>query len=109
MSDNVTSADLGQLSHGLFLELLNSKFSIKGFTAEPIELELIEVSKLQQSRRQEAFSIQFRGPASPLLAQRCYPLEHPKLGSSELFLVPIGQDSQGVYYEAVFNRLIPST
>jgi hypothetical protein len=34
-----------------------------------------------------------------------YQLQHERLGAFELFLVPVGQDQDGVYYEAVFNRL----
>ena len=32
------------------------------------------------------------------------PLEHEKLGRFELFLVPVREDPEGYYYEAVFNR-----
>ena len=34
-----------------------------------------------------------------------YDLQHPSLGKFALLLVPIGKDAQGLYYEAVFNRL----
>jgi hypothetical protein len=30
---------------------------------------------------------------------------HDQMGQFELFIVPIRQDAQGFYYEAVFNRL----
>jgi hypothetical protein len=34
-------------------------------------------------------------------------MQHVQLGTFDLFLVPVGQDQQGVYYEAIFNRLRP--
>ena len=30
---------------------------------------------------------------------------HDQMGQFELFIVPIRQDAQGFYYEAVFNRI----
>jgi hypothetical protein len=34
-----------------------------------------------------------------------YGVEHDRLGTFDLFLVPVGADETGVSYEAVFNRL----
>jgi hypothetical protein len=33
-------------------------------------------------------------------------MKHEAIGDFELFLVPIGRDETGTFYEAVFNRLI---
>lgn len=49
------------------------------------------------------FSRVFRGPPATIYPQRIYQLDHPRLGSFELFLVPIGADGEGVRYEAVFT------
>lgn len=48
------------------------------------------------------FSLVFRGPGEPILPQGSYALVHEELGELELFLVPIGRDSEGVRYEAAF-------
>ena len=53
--------------------------------------------------RRTPFSLVFRGPAGGALPQRIYRLEHPELGSLDVFLVPIGPDAGGMCYEAVFN------
>jgi hypothetical protein len=53
--------------------------------------------------RRAPFSIVFRGPATPILPQRIYRLEHPAIGSFDLFLVPIGPDERGLRYEAIFT------
>jgi hypothetical protein len=34
-----------------------------------------------------------------------YQIQHDQLGAFDLFLVPVSQDQDGVYFEAVFNRL----
>jgi hypothetical protein len=92
--------------------LIHQKFHIYTESPEPLEAELIEVTELGSvaSRayaaafeRRRAFSIVLRGPIEPLLPQRIYQVEHPKIGSLDLFLVPIGPDEEGMRYEAVFN------
>lgn len=54
--------------------------------------------------RQVGFTLTFYGPRQPALPQRMYDLEHETFGKLEmLFLVPVGEDGNGRYYEAVFN------
>jgi hypothetical protein len=38
-----------------------------------------------------------------VLPQAIYQLEHDRMGTMDIFLVPIGPDGQGMGYEAVFN------
>jgi hypothetical protein len=38
-----------------------------------------------------------------VLPQQIRRVEHPSLGSMEIFLVPIGPDASGMQYEAVFG------
>jgi hypothetical protein len=49
------------------------------------------------------FNLYLRGPADLVLPQRIYALRHPALGEVPVFLVPVGRDSAGVLYEAVFS------
>jgi hypothetical protein len=71
-----------------------------------VELELVEVTDGGAAAGQvERFSALFRGPLETFLPQRTYALEHEQLGNVELFIVPVRQDSEGFYYEAVFNRV----
>ena len=53
--------------------------------------------------RRGQFSLIFRAPPGPALPQRIYPLDHPDLGRTEIFLVPISSDANGVRYQAVFT------
>ena len=94
-----------RLEYAALLENLNSKFRLHLDGSDWLELELIEVSELKGGRSQEIFSIELRSRSSAVLPQRIYRLDHDKLGPFDLFLVPIRKDDQGVYYEAVFNRL----
>jgi len=84
---------------------VNTKFLVTE-TTEPIELELIEATEPTITPQQEIFSLIFLGPKDLLLPQKIYQLDHERLGSGILFLVPIGQSGDGIRYEAVFNRLI---
>jgi hypothetical protein len=49
------------------------------------------------------FSLVFRGPSQPRLAQGTYELAHPRLGPLAMFIVPIGADETGVQYQAIFS------
>jgi len=92
------------LTHDQFVENLNTKFHFSADGTQVVELELAEVSELELIATQEQFAIVFRGPREPFLGQGTRLLDHEKLGSSELFLVPIREDAEGYYYESVFNR-----
>jgi len=101
---------LDKVSVSVFVECLGSAFRIHPESGHPLEVELIEVTPLGSHcdvssavAQRDAFSIVFRGPAEPVLPQQIYALEHAKLGRFELFLVPLGPDSRGMRYEAVFN------
>jgi hypothetical protein len=50
-----------------------------------------------------AFSLLFVAPKGPWLPQGIYPVQHPVLGTMEIFLVPIGPASGGNGYNAVFT------
>jgi hypothetical protein len=48
------------------------------------------------------FSLLFRGPAEPVLGQGTWELDHERMGTLALFLVPIRPDAEGRRYEAAF-------
>lgn len=89
-----------------FQEHLKTAFRVLPEGAEPLSFELVEVAALGTpgAEGREQFSLLFRGPAEPLLAQSLWPMEHEELGTFELFLVPVGPDAEGRHrYEAVFT------
>jgi hypothetical protein len=101
------------LRAGTFSAQLNTPFSIHLTPLTTMEVELVEVTQKgafdseppQAAACQERFSIVFRGPHDKLLQQGMYQMQHGQLGALTLFLVPVGQDHDGLYYEAIFNRL----
>lgn len=95
-----------RLTHEGLVENLNTRFHVSAEGTPIVDLDLVEVSELKIAANQELFSILFRGPREQFLGQGIRSLEHEKLGESELFLVPIREDADGYYYEAIFNRFL---
>lgn len=95
-----------KLTEENFAHHLNTKF----FTSMGeirVELELAEVkgyrTEHEEQQGMERFSIFFNGPTEPLLPQGLYSMDHERMGSFEIFIVPISPSQNGVRYEAVFN------
>jgi len=95
-----------RLEHEEFAKHLHTKFRIRLNENECVEAELSEVSEHLVSPRQERFAIVFRTANNIVLEQGQRLFEHDQMGEFILFLVPIGRDDEGTYYEACFNRLI---
>jgi hypothetical protein len=94
-----------KLEYEVFSRHLNTNFRISLGEANTLEVDLNTVNELELSPRQERFAIIFRGPKEPFLPQGSYRFEHDEMGEFILFIVPISQDDEGVYYEACFNRV----
>lgn len=93
------------LTHEEFTKNANTKFQVQADDKTRVEIELIKISELKLHPHQEEFAVQFRGPSDMFLGQGVRDFTHDQMGQFELFIVPIKHDEQGVYYEAVFNRL----
>ena len=99
---------LETLTVSQFADCLGSKFRFHFGASEPLEAELVEATALGPANSRgpdsrQAFSLEFRGPLRPILPQRIYPTEHDRLGTMELFIVPIGPDEVGMRYQVIFN------
>nr|WP_244296481.1 hypothetical protein [Stappia sp. TSB10GB4] len=76
-----------------------------------VDLSIEEVRQMGSGaglRAGGAFSVVFRGPATPFVEQAIHRLEvglpdSGRLAALDLFLVPVGHDAQGRRYEAVFT------
>lgn len=96
---------LQDLSHSSFEEQLNTPFRVHFGGESPLEAVLFQV-RLHEPHggpRQQPFSAYFRGPRQPVLPQAIYRVEHDRMGTMDVFIVPIGPEGQGMGYEAVFN------
>ncbi len=95
------------LDRAAFESQLRTDFLI-GITK--VSVRLIEVlnlgSKQGADGKKEAFTLTFRGDNRSPLKQETYMIEHDRLGTFSLFLVPVvSRDKSAKYYEAVINRL----
>lgn len=68
-----------------------------------LRVETVEVSPHPTGRHLPGFSLQLRAPAGLAFGQGVFAIEHPRHGTLELFMTPIGRDASGLLYEAVFN------
>lgn len=84
----------------------------EGSVGEPFEIVfadgtlpvLLEKAQgLPRSMREAgAFRLEWRGPAEPSLAQAIYRFRRGEQ-LFDMFIVPVGRDSSGTWYEAIFN------
>jgi hypothetical protein len=88
-----------------FAEQLHTTFNVGLADGSSIPLELTAVNEPAAPREVEMFSVHFRGPRAPRLAQQIHRFQHEKLGGFDLFITAIAGDDQSTTYEAVFHRL----
>lgn len=90
-----------------FSRQLNTNFRVLAESPRPVDLELIEVTgwttQPEEQQGMERFSILFRGPSDIFVPQQTYRLAHETMGELDVFLVPVGRESDGFRYQAVFN------
>ncbi len=91
-------------NHETLTGQLNTKFALID-AAQPLELELVEVTKPTVTASQTFFSLYFLSRGDFMLPQGTYRINHEQLGEMEIFLVPTAHDNNGFKYEAVFNLL----
>lgn len=97
-----STADIGKLKLEDFSPHLEAVFELHSADGV-VPLKLAKIGSYGQATREGgAFSLLFVAPAGPWLPQAIYPIQHPDLGTMEIFLVPIGPMSSGNGYEAVF-------
>jgi hypothetical protein len=64
---------------------------------------LLDVTPGPPGAGRDQFALLFVGGPTPPARQGVYEVHHPRLGSLEIFLVPLGPDHRGQRYEAVFG------
>ena len=97
---------LGDLPKASFADNLKTTFRASLQDGSILEMELVEVLDRKSTPKQEQFSLMFLAPVDAPAEQQTVLLEHDQLESGELFLVPVAKNEQGVFFQAVFNRLI---
>ena len=92
-----------------FSDVVGQAFDVAVDAGSPLALELVQATEGGEAggagpegQVRQQFSLLFRGPLDPALPQGTYRLGHPRLGEMEIFLVPLGPDTEGMQYEAAF-------
>jgi hypothetical protein len=97
------------LTRESFSRHLNTKFSFSLKGLQGVSVKLIEVNdltpKTMATSGKECFAVVFIGPRNAPLRQETYAVTHESLGKFDMLVVPIASHPEGVYYEAIFNRL----
>lgn len=87
-----------------FADHVQQSFAV---SAGPIRtnLDLTEATALKSAHPDgpAPFSLIFRGAKSDPLPQGTYEFTHPRLGQVAIFIVPLGPDSDGFTYQAIFS------
>jgi hypothetical protein len=108
----MNSTPLENLTKAKFAEALSTRFRVLVDAAQPLELQLFEVtagmptSGGPDAAKYESFSLMFHGPGDRFLPQKTYSFEHNTMGSFALFIVPVGREGNEFKYQAIFNRRI---
>ena len=89
-----------------FSDALDSCFQAHIADGPDFDLFLIEFEDIVSNATQENYSLLFRATVDAPPVQNIYRVEHETLGAMDLFLVPVKKDENGLYYQAVFNRLL---
>ena len=105
---------LGLITRAQWQDNMGSKFSFSVGRTHVADLTLYAVNNLNPSfvpdkptSTRECFSLVFSGPPTPNLGQGTFAVQHPKLGSFNLFIVPGIKSGFYRHYEANINRVFP--
>jgi hypothetical protein len=93
-----------------FAACIGTTFRVYPRGEKQIDLKLVEATGhgdrygwRPDSGQRQPFSLLLVGSSEALLPQSTYRMEHDRLGSFEMFIVPIGPVKEGMQYEAIFN------
>jgi hypothetical protein len=88
-----------------FRQYLNDSFSIHSAAGHRARLILVKVDDGPATKNLEQFSLIFHGPAGEKVPDGMHTLQHPVLGSFDLFIASIGiPNDRRVVYQACFSR-----
>jgi hypothetical protein len=94
------------VSKEAFEATLHSEFLMQLDADQAVSMQLVEYKLQLHNALQECFTLLFQAPGDAPNAQSLRTLQHPTLGELEMFLVPVKRTADGLFYEAVFNRML---
>jgi hypothetical protein len=89
----------------LFLQHLNTSFSVRSADGASALLVLAKVIEGPDTKNVEQFSLIFHAPAGAAVRDGTHAVQHPALGDFNLFIVPVGASNlRRTVYQACFGR-----
>ncbi len=98
--------ELSTLAAADFAPYLNQGFTVRFEPGAELTAQLVEVRETENyspAPRKPFFIVLRTEQKDRFYPQGIYTIIHPDKGEISLFLVPLGADSQGMQYEAVFS------
>jgi len=99
-----------------FEPYVGEQFSVRTSTRNAHALQLFKVRSLGSDHNtgsvpidDENFSLLFRGPVGDPLDQGVFDVEHRSLQAAAILIVPMRPEADARYYEAIFNRSLPTS
>lgn len=90
-----------------FAGQLDTNFQVETGEGTSFEMTLVEIKTVVSNKIQECFSLLFRTTANDApVFQQIFRVKHADLGEMSLFLVPVKKNENGLFFEAVFNKLL---
>jgi hypothetical protein len=88
-----------------FKDRVGETFTATAADGRSLTLTLTSVDGLQARPAGERapFSLKLRDEAPDHVPQQTVAVEHPQMGSFDLFVVPLGPRPEGMRYEAIFT------
>ena len=96
---------LEKLTIAEFQPRVGETFAATAGDGRKLSLKLAAVDELQgrPDADRVPFSLKFQDEAQDHVPQQTVAVEHPEMGSFDLFVVPLGPVPEGMRYEAVFT------
>src|SRR5260370_22528413 len=100
--------DLSRVTCADFAACLGTAFRICPARGPPTEVKLVRARELRpaavaRNEMRSPFRLVFRGRPGDALPQETYRMEHPRLGTMALFIVPVGLSGEEPAYVASFG------
>lgn len=96
--------DLAALTYDMFAGRVGETFRDADLVLELVEVEdLTAVARNVPADARTPFSLLFRGPDEPVVAQGIRSLVHDEIGELAIFIVPVAKEADGMRYQAVFS------
>ncbi len=88
-----------------FSQRLNTQYRVRPEQDGEFVAELLEMKVVVSNDVQENFTLLFRAPIAVPALQGTYAFKADGSDPFDLFLVPVSNDKENIYFEAVFNNL----